>query len=296
VPVVAAEVLLNPTSDDNAWAVEVLQNAGTPQAAVAAARGATVAVTSGQWSEAQNSMRDLILEQLALGPSGPDVEQRLVAKLRDCPVSQETIAGEVGQPLFTRTVTKAVAVATAATAEAQEMPTVLKPALGAVRKLTLLAYRLAAVNGGNARKLAVTGVALAVLGFVMLFTGYVVVGLTGVVVIGAGVYLVLLVSWRNIHHFWGWVGFLAAVAAVTVGIALFSDDVRGTLFDTPKAKKGQGWVSEHGLPWLRNPCWRAPVVWFGLVLLIVGVATTIVVLSKKSKKKKEAAAAPVGQA
>ena len=286
-PVLATEVLVNPSTKSGDWAVQVLKIVGAPEAAAAAALGATTAVTTGRWATAQHDMRKWLKEQSAPFATEANVEQRLVEKLGDCPVPGETLAKEVGEPLFTRTVTKAAAVASAATAEAKEMPAVLKPALGTVRKMTLLAYRLAAVNGGNARKLAATGALLVVLGFLMLWIDQVFVGITGVVAIGTGVYLLMFVSWNKIRHFWGWVGFLLAGAAITAGIVLLCDDVRGTLFDTPAAKKGQGWASEHALPWLRDSSWHATAVWFGFVLVVAGFVATIIGLSKKARKNQK---------
>jgi MFS family permease len=249
------------------------------------------ALVDGQWSAAQKTMRDLVQQQTDASPIEPPDEDALVEKLRDCPVPHETIDGEVGQPLFTRTVTKAVAVGTAATAEAQEMPAVLKPTLGAVRKLTLLAYRLTKVNHGNRRALALTGLALAVGGFIPLLLGNVVAGIGGFVAVGAGVYLMLLVSWRGLHTFWTWVGVIATAIAIAIAVALTIDDVREWLLETPNAKRHQGWVSVHVLPRLRETSWHAPLVWILLVLLVVGIGAWIVSLRSRLKKAKAKAKA-----
>ena len=72
----------------------------------------------------------------------------MVAKLNDCPVPREKLGNEIGEPLFTRTVTKAAAVAAAATAETPEIPFVLRPVLATIRGATLLVYRLAALTHG----------------------------------------------------------------------------------------------------------------------------------------------------
>ena len=203
----------------------------------------------------------------------------------------ETIEGEVGQPLFTRTVTKAVAVGTAATAEAREMPAVLKPALGSVRKLSLLAYRLAKVNHGNQLRVAITGLVVALIGFGLLLTKNVVLGVGGFVAIGAGVFLLLLVSWRDLKTFLQWLGIIATTLAIAVAIALTSDGVREWLFETPAKPKDQGWVSLHVLPWLRETCWHAPVAWIVFVLVVAGIGAWIVSLQKRLKKAKEKAKA-----
>ncbi len=295
VPVVAREVIVNPTLQDSQWAVDVLKISNTPEAMVAAVQAAAAAVTSDHWNTAQESLRKWLDQQPLPTLGGPVLEELLVEKLQSCPVPAETLEREVGQPLFTKTVTKAAAVGAAATAEAKELPTVLKPTLGVVRKATLLAYRLAAVNRGNGRALAFGGALLAVIGFVMLATSQLVLGLTGVVVMGAGIYLLLLVTWRDIKTFGAVVGFVAAGLAITAGVALFADGVRSWLFDTPALQKDQGWVSEDVLPWLRSPAWHAPVVWFALVLLVTGVGLTIATLSKRVKAaeaKKPATTAP----
>lgn len=281
-PVVASEVLLDPTTDDGNWALEVLQIANTPAAAVAATRGATAALVDGRWTKEQQKARAKVQEQLATASIGPDAQTLLVEKLKDCPVPSQTLADEAGQPLFTRTVTKAVAVGTAATAEAKEMPAVLRPTLAAVRRITLLAYRLAAVTRGNRRMIAVTGLLLTIAGVLLSVWGQGVFGVTGAVAVAVGVYVLVLVTSRNLAALVTWIGGLAAAAAIAFGIVLWSnDDFRTWLFETPKRQQHQGWVSREVLPWLLDPAWRAPAVWFGLVAVVTGLGLTIVVLAEK---------------
>jgi patatin-related protein len=291
VPVVATEVLLNPTTKDSSWAVDVLKITNSPQSVTGAARAVAAANATGNWSEAQKQALAFIEKLPQPTLTDPVQETLLIEKLRVCPVPDETLAGESGEPLFTRTVTKAIAVAAAATTEAPELPAVVKPALGTVRKMTLLAYRLAAATRGNARSLALGGAFFLVVGILLLATSQVILGLTGVAVLGAGVYLLLLVSWHNIRNFWQLVGFIATGLVVIAAVVLSFGSVREWLFGPPTApKKAQGFVGETVLPWLRSPWYAAPLVLVLLVVVIAGIAAWIAWLRRELEKAKKAAA------
>ena len=277
-PVVAREILVNPTTRDSKWAVDVLKITSTPEALVETIRATTRAVTSGDWDEAQRSLREWLATAPQPSLTGPD-RSELLAKLQTCPVPKERLGDEVGEPLFTRTVSKAVAVATAATAEAQEMPTVVKPVLGTVRTMTLLAYRLAAVTRGRFRAVVLAGAALTILGIVLLATAHVFLGFTGVVVMGAGIYLLLLASWKSLRSAGDVIAYIVTGAVLIVAGVLFFDRPRGWLFDTPESKHGI--VTQDVLPWLRDPAWHAPVVFLALAALIAGVTLLVVKAVKK---------------
>ena len=269
---VGAVALADPGGSDSTAVPAQLVTATTAQAT-----GDTAPV-----AKALAQRRAKVQEQLATASIGPDAQTLLVEKLQDCPVPSQTLADEAGQPLFTRTVTKAVAVGTAATAEAKEMPAVLRPTLAAVRRITLLAYRLAAVTRGNRRMIAVIGVLLTIAGVLLSVWGQGLFGVTGAVAVAVGVYVLVLVTSRNLAALVTWIGGLAAAAAIAFGIVLWSnDDFRTWLFETPKRQQHQGWVSREVLPWLLDPAWRAPAVWFGLVAVVTGLGLTIVVLAEK---------------
>ena len=159
------------------------------------------------------------------------------------------------------------------------MPTVVKPTLGTVRTMTLLAYRLAAVTRGRFRAVVLAGAALTILGIVLLATADVFLGFTGVVVMGAGIYLLLLASWKSLRSAGDVIAYIVTGAVLIVAGVLFFDRPRGWLFDTPESKHGI--VTQDVLPWLRDPAWHAPVVFLALAALIAGVTLLVVKAVKK---------------
>jgi patatin-related protein len=295
-PVIASEVLVTPSSRAATWALEVLQTADTPQSAVAATRGAVAALQDGHWSREQKAARQGIPAEQASFAVPPAAEDELVALLDACPVPTETLANEAGEPLFTRTVTKAVAVAAAATSEAEEMPAPLKPTFAAVRRVTFLGYQVAKVNRGSRRRIMLTGLLLVAIGLALMIYASGALGAAGIAVTAAGVYVLVLVTSRNWKGPLAVVGGLAATAAIVFGLELWcNDELRTWLFETPKNPEHQGWVSRAALPWLLTPGWRAAAVWAGIVLVFTGLVVWIVIsgktLRKTRKKLKDARAA-----
>ena len=73
----------------------------------------------------------------------------------------------------------------------------------------------------------------------LLTTSRTLLGFTGVVILGAGVYLLLLVSWRKLHTWGDWVRRAIIGLVVVAAFALFlSDRFRAWLFDTPDSEHG----------------------------------------------------------
>ena len=107
-------------------------------------------------------------------------------QLPQCPVRQETLAGELRTPAFARLATKAAAVATAAVATAPEAPGAVRPVLASARTITRTGYQATKVTGGSGWKTLLAGVVLAVIGGVLATQGMIVVGLTGSIIALAG--------------------------------------------------------------------------------------------------------------
>jgi hypothetical protein len=83
-----------------------------------------------------------------LAASSPDAKYAL---LNEDPVASETFASDDGSPLMARTIAKAVATASAAAGSDRELPGVMKPALFALRKITLNAYRVVLLTRRSGR-------------------------------------------------------------------------------------------------------------------------------------------------
>jgi hypothetical protein len=274
-PVVAREVVANPTLHSTTWAAEVLQLANSAEAVTRTVQTATMALQSGHWNDNQKQLRAWVDDNPPATLGHPD-EDALIAKLDECEIAKETLRGEIGEPLFTRTVTKAAAVTAAASAGAQELPAVLRPAFATLRSMTLLAYRLAKFTGGWPRKVATVGAITLLVGIILAWTKQFVLGLSGLVLILAGVYLLLLIAWRRSKLVTAILRFVALGIVIAAIIVLFIPRVRDDLFAS------DGWVNEHVLPWLHDPSWHAPLVFAALAALVAGAIYAALRSSKKN--------------
>ena len=185
-------------------------------------------------------------------------------QLPGCPVRQQTLAGELRTPAFTRLATKAAAVATAAIATAPEAPGAVRPVLTSARTVTRTGYMAAKVTGGTAWKTLLAGVVLAVVGGVLATQGMIVVGLTGTIIALVGLYLVALGAW-GIHR--GVLGALIAITALALPALLTLHWVRVELWGTEKSTSGL--VPRDVLPWLRDSWWAGLAVLGGIILVAV---------------------------
>lgn len=270
-PVVAREMLTTPSGHDNRWALKVLKLADQPQALSYAVQAAVAAVREHQKPRFPDSEPQ----------AGADLNE-LVKQLKDCPVPKETFATEFGEPLFTRTVTKATAVAAAATADADELPTVLRPSFAGLRTITLIAYRVAAFTKGNARTVAAIGAAMLAVGLLFATLVDSLVGVSGAAVAAVGAFLLLLVGLRQ--RSWWKRGLIAALIAVLIGagVALLCESVRTWLFGSPTEK---GLLQDDVLPWLRETDWHAAAVYAATVLVIVTVVFMFAAASRRKRKR-----------
>ena len=79
-PVVAREIVANPTLRTNDWAVDVLIKAKSAKSVVAAAQGAAAAVTTGHWTKEQKKLQEWALANPMPELTGADQDE-LVAML-----------------------------------------------------------------------------------------------------------------------------------------------------------------------------------------------------------------------
>jgi patatin-related protein len=196
---------------------------------------------------------------------------QLASQLASCPVPAEKLPDQAGTPLFTKTATKAVAVATAAMTNLKQPPAVLKPVMTSARTVTLTGYRATGVTGGRARGLIGAGCVLLAAGVVLAIQRAVLLGLTGVVLALTGAYLVVLGTWGVRRRA---VPALLAVAFLALLALPWLPFVRDWVFggagcpvDSPGC---QGYVARRIVPWLREQ--RFPLLVPGVVLLVVAAA------------------------
>ncbi|MGP9016873.1 patatin-like protein [Streptomyces sp. BR1] len=267
-PVVARHVLGNPSTHHTSWAVEVLDAAGQPDKAVAAAQAAASAVMTRKWSPEQNKLIASALDTTASGAGSEPISataDAIAARLADCPVPDETFATELGEPLFTRTVTKALATATATATAVKQSPASVKPFLTSARTVTMTGYRASGLFGGAPRALTIAGFVCVVIGVAAMVLGTRVLSLGGAVVMAIGVYLVALAAWGLSRRL-----VPALVGLVVVGLVAAMSFRRRSLFGTGACDvkctgKDIGWVGRHALPWLQSAWWH-PLV----ALLVLG--------------------------
>jgi len=120
------------------------------------------------------------------------------------PVAAETFATDVGSPLMSRTIAKAMATVAAAAGSVEQLPSVLKPPLEVARMMAVGSYRVVWWAKGNARRISIIGAVLVVLGAALLIVsaaaalqGSIILGLLGFVVVGGtGAYLTALGMWQ----------------------------------------------------------------------------------------------------
>ncbi|MFG2146144.1 patatin-like protein [Streptomyces sp. NPDC048696] len=269
-PVVARHVLSTPSTRHSPWAVDVLETAGQSDRAVAAAQAAASAVLTRKWSPEQNK-----LIAAALATSAAETRpvataataDAIAARLADCPVPDETFADELGEPLFTRTVTKAFATAMATATAVKKAPASVQPLLTSARTVAMTGYRASGLFGGAPRALTLTGLVCVAIGVAAMILGARVLSLGGAVITAIGVYLIALAAWGLSRRL-----VPALVGLLVVALVAAMSVRRKSLFGTGACKAkctgaDIGWVGRHTLPWLQSAWWH-PLV----ALIALGVA------------------------
>jgi patatin-related protein len=194
--------------------------------------------------------------------------------LRECPVSGEKLAAQVGSPLFTKTTVKAAAVAVAAIEVADtKPPAVLKPAFGFLRHGTRWAYEVVnQVTQGRPLATLLAGLGAIVVGIGLTTSPDTVIQGVGALALAAGVILLLAI----LQPAWKWAArILILLAAVALILAAAIRVIREHLFP---------WLENHALPWLSQHWW----VWALIVLFILlpPISTVVSLVSGSPKKQK----------
>ena len=297
-PVVAREALAAPTKRDQTWAVKVLQTAGRPELAEAASRQAVARVAAGQ--TARMTRKDILDREqrtaatepvtatnppdgATLSPLLQQSTSSIAALLQACPVPQQKLGDERGEPLFTRTVAKATAVATAAATAVQKPPATINTVFRTARTTTLTGYRAANAVGFWPRRLIAAGAGIAALGVLLAAQGSTLLGFTGVALLLAGLYLVAFGIWSTSPRI---IGALVAVTLVAGVFALTIPLTRRALFGTADGTE-KGWVDEHLVPWMRDRWWALVVVL--VIVILVPAAASFVGRWLAERRRNEAA-------
>ena len=179
---------------------------------------------------------------------------RVAATLSTCPIADETFSGEIGTPLFTRTVTQALAVATeAGTATSGKPPATLAPAISTARTVTTAAYLVTKGTGGGAKALIWLGLLALGVGIASMFVSIPIVGTVGLAVLFTGAILLGIGLWRRSLYV---AGLAIALAIVLIAAAPWLPYLHRYLFS---------WLARTALPFMDHHPW----VWTALFLLVL---------------------------
>ena len=179
---------------------------------------------------------------------------RVAATLDSCPIADEKLDGEIGTPLFTRTVTQALAVATeAGTATSGKPPATLAPAISAARTVTTAAYLVTKGTGGGAKTLIWLGLLALGVGIASMFVSIPIVGTVGLAVLFTGAILLGIGLWRRSLYV---AGLVIAVAIGLIAAAPWLPYLHQHLFS---------WLSNTAVPFMDRHAW----VWTAVFLLVL---------------------------
>lgn len=265
-PVVAREALATPSRRDQSWAGDVLRLAGQGAEIEAAARLATARISTGRAAKRLRSGRSSAAP--IQSPGASDRAAELVARLRTCPVPGETLTAERGEPLFTKVITKATAVATAAVTAIDKPPASIAAVFSTARTTTLTGYRAVDTLGVWPRRLILAGLGAVAVGILLGMQSSTALGVVGVTLVLTGLYLVAFGAWSISARV---LGAALAFTLVTVTFALTIPATRRALFGDGTDDGPNGWVVDTAVPFLRDRWWSIPGV---LAVLILVPAST----------------------
>ena len=179
---------------------------------------------------------------------------RVAGTLATCPIPDERIDGEIGTPLFTRTVTQALAVATAAgTTTSDKPPATLAPAFSTARTVTTAAYLVTRGARAGAKTLIWLGLLALGVGIASMFVTVPIVGTAGLAVLLVGAILLGVGLWRRSIYV---VGLVIALSIALIAAAPWLPYLHSHLFS---------WLGTTALPFMEHHAW----VWTALFLLVL---------------------------
>ncbi len=179
---------------------------------------------------------------------------RVAATLDTCPIAAEKLSDEIGTPLFTRTVTQALAVATeAATATEGKPPATLAPTISMARTVTTAAYLVTKDTAGGAKALIWLGLLALGVGIASMFVSIPIVGTVGLAVLLTGAILLGIGLWRRSLYA---AGFVVAIAIALIAAAPWLPYLHRHLFS---------WLEKTAVPYMDHHAW----IWTALFLLVL---------------------------
>ena len=199
----------------------------------------------------------------------------LPALLASNPVPDETFSTDRGSPLMARTLTKALATATAAVASVGQPPLMFRSVISTARTVTLGSYRVVSDLRGHARLVILVGLIMLALGVAAAVQSTAVLGIGGLIVAVLGGYLVVIATWQVSSRLLGaLIGFTVTAAIGSLAVT----PVRHALFGT--SPEHSGWLGQH-LYWLGAAWWHPLAVIAVLIVLVSLDALTITVWGRR---------------
>jgi patatin-related protein len=191
------------------------------------------------------------------GPAGPVGDawvNRVAATLPACPIPAERLDQEVGTPLFTRTVTQTLAVATAAgTTTKRKPPVSLAPAISTARTATATAYLATRETHGDGKRLVWLGLLAVGIGIASMFVSVPLVGAAGLVLLLVGATLLGVGLWRRAIPI---AGLIVALVIILLAAAPWLPFLHDRLFS---------WLERTALPFIEHHAW----IWTALFLFVL---------------------------
>ncbi len=188
------------------------------------------------------------------GPADDTWVNRVAATLPACPIPAERLDQEVGTPLFTRTVTQTLAVATAAGTTTKNKPPVsLTPAISTARTATTTAYLATRETHGDGKRLVWFGLLALGIGVASMFVSVPLVGAFGLVVLLVGAILLGVGLWRRAIPV---AGLVVALVIILLAAAPWLPFLHDRLFS---------WLERTALPFIEHHAW----IWTALFLFVL---------------------------
>jgi patatin-related protein len=179
---------------------------------------------------------------------------RVAETLPTCPIPDERIDGEISTPLFTRTVTQALAVATAAgTTTSEKPPATLAPAFSTARTVTTAAYLVTRETRAGAKTLIWLGLLALGVGIASMFVTIPIVGTVGLAALFVGAILLGVGLWRRSLYV---AGLVIALGIALIAAAPWLPYLHSHLFS---------WLRTTAVPFMEHHAW----VWTALFLLVL---------------------------
>jgi patatin-related protein len=179
---------------------------------------------------------------------------RVAATLPACPIPNERLDKEVGTPLFTRTVTQTLAVATAAgTTTRRKPPVSLAPAISTARTATATAYLATRETHGDGKRLIWLGLLALGIGIASMFVAVPLVGAAGLLVLLVGAILLGVGLWRRAIPV---VGLIVTLGIILIAAAPWLPFLHDRLFS---------WLERTALPFIDQHPWT----WTALFLFVL---------------------------